>query len=151
MSDGFTSISSYTSNFIAVTFLVLFRLKEMISYVQLRWFCFLKNARVRVFHVASVTGHHFVKYFLKGLGDMAEACQSFTVLPGDNWKLSRNCDKWGSNETVSLSNLYGFYVVIMPLQMACHHEILEKSMRDRNRHALAPIVDSSVPKTDTIT
>ena len=71
---------------------------------------------------------------------MAEACQSFTVLPGDNWKLSRNCDKWGSNETVSLSNLYGFYVVIMPLQMACHHEILEKSMRDRNRHALAPTV-----------
>ena len=39
------------------------------------------------------------------------------------------------------SNLCGFYVVKLPLLMACHQEILGKYRRDGNRHTLIPIVD----------
>ena len=61
------------------------------------------------FTVASITRYNFVKYFLKGGGDTEEACQSFTVLQGENSTSFRNCDEWGSTEThISLSNHCGF-------------------------------------------
>ena len=106
-----TPRSNYNNNSIAVTAQALFKLKEMISFVQLRWFCF-KKARGRVFHVATsnnTAGHHVVDYFLKAVGYTAETCQSFTVLPDDNSTLSLNCDEWGGNETHTAVDRLGSY------------------------------------------
>lgn len=77
-SDKYTCISDYTNNFIAVNGNALYRLKKMISFVQLRWFCF-KRARGRLFHVVTTNntaGHRVLDYFLKWVGHTAEACKS---------------------------------------------------------------------------
>lgn len=98
--NDFRKISDLiSSGDIVLTPHALGKLKDNMSFKQLRFNCF-KKIPSRIIDIATtqtVYGERVVKYFTSDNNDFPIACTSFYKLYDDNSQLaSRNCSQWGT-------------------------------------------------------
>lgn len=107
----YNSISNYKDNLLFVSIKGIQKLRQTVSFNQLRWYCF-KKKQGSVFHVMTrnnSAGYRVLDYFLKDATTPAAACDSFVRLPDDNSTLSQNCAKWGHNGNTAETNEWGYF------------------------------------------
>lgn len=94
--ETYRGISNYQNNRMGVTTSALRKLKDHLSYTQVRFHC--SKQQGRTFHVTTVansTGEAVVEYISNGVIDKRPlACGSFQRMDDDNSHLSLKCHKW---------------------------------------------------------
>ena len=81
----------------------LFELRNIVGFKQIRFYCHKEKVGTVVHFMTNLgpLGEAVVKYLIDGnrKSTRPQACGSYTVLPDDSSKLTKNCSKFGWNGT----------------------------------------------------
>ena len=102
-SSNYESLSNYSDHQLHVLSTLLLRLRNVMGFKQVRFFCHKKKVGT-VFHImtnVNPLGEGVVKYFIDDNLALTrpQACGSYTVLPDDNSTMSKDCNTMGWNGT----------------------------------------------------
>ena len=107
--SSYNRISEYGKNMTRISKGAMKKLREHLSFSQLRFHC--SKQLGRTFHVTTVlnsTGEAVVQYFSGLTNVLPASCGSFQRMADDNSQLSVTCDQWGNNSSHPLGK-WGHY------------------------------------------
>ena len=105
---SYRGIIKFTNHKMGITISAMKELRGHLRFTQMRFHC--SKQQGRTFHVttaANSSGEAVVEYFSNQTNTRPDSCLSFVRMKDDNSYLSRNCSRWGSDESSNFEGKWG--------------------------------------------